>query len=69
MLLKIKNSINKNPYFENENGIIYNADCLKILSQIPDNSIDFILTDPPYNIGDSNKLTKVGSQIKTNKES
>lgn len=29
---------------------IYNGDCLKLLKDIPDNSIDLILTDPPYNI-------------------
>lgn len=27
---------------------LYNADCLHVLSQIPDNSIDLICTDPPY---------------------
>jgi DNA modification methylase len=27
---------------------LYNDDCLKILPTIPDKSIDFILTDPPY---------------------
>ena len=31
--------------FENK---IINADCLDILKQLPDKSIDFILTDPPY---------------------
>lgn len=45
------------------------ADCLDILPQIPSNSIDLIATDPPYNIGDSNKLTKSGNKIRTNKES
>ncbi len=29
---------------------LVNGDCLNYLSQIPDNSIDLILTDPPYNI-------------------
>lgn len=29
---------------------LYNDDCLNIMKQIPDNSIDLILTDPPYNI-------------------
>jgi DNA modification methylase len=29
---------------------IINADCLDILKQIPDNSIDLVLTDPPYNL-------------------
>lgn len=27
---------------------LYNEDCLKILKNIPDNSIDLIVTDPPY---------------------
>lgn len=29
---------------------IYNQDCFEKLKDIPDNSIDLILTDPPYNI-------------------
>lgn len=27
---------------------LYNDDCLKVLKNIPDNSIDLVLTDPPY---------------------
>ena len=30
---------------------IYQGDCLKIMKQIPSNSIDLVLTDPPYGIG------------------
>lgn len=33
-----------------KNYTVVNGDCLDCLSQIPDNSIDLILTDPPYNI-------------------
>ena len=29
---------------------IYNKDCLDVLKNIPDNSIDLIVTDPPYGI-------------------
>lgn len=29
---------------------IYNDDCLNVLRDIPDNSVDLILTDPPYNL-------------------
>jgi len=32
---------------------IYNGDCLKILKKLPDNSIQTIITSPPYNIGKS----------------
>lgn len=27
---------------------IYNMDCLEGMKMIPDNSVDFVLTDPPY---------------------
>jgi site-specific DNA-methyltransferase (adenine-specific) len=31
-------------------SVIVNGDCLEILKQIPDNSIDFCFADPPYNV-------------------
>lgn len=30
---------------------IYNMDCIQGMKQLPDNSIDLIVTSPPYNIG------------------
>ena len=30
---------------------IYNNDCLELMKQLPDKSIDLVLTDPPYGIG------------------
>ena len=29
---------------------IYNEDCLDTLKRIPDNSIDLVITSPPYNM-------------------
>lgn len=34
----------------NEINIIHNEDCLKTMSKMDDNSVDFVLTSPPYNI-------------------
>jgi len=31
------------------------GDCLEVLKYIPDNSIDLVFTDPPYNISEHNK--------------
>lgn len=33
-----------------ERCAIFNRDCFSVLKEIPDHSIDLILTDPPYNI-------------------
>ena len=38
----------ENIFYETENGILYNGDCLKIMSKFPENSVDLVLTDPPY---------------------
>jgi len=37
-----------NIFYETENGILYNGDCLEIMSKFPENSVDLVLTDPPY---------------------
>lgn len=29
---------------------LYNGDCLEVLKQISDNSIDLVVTSPPYNL-------------------
>lgn len=38
----------ENRYFETENGILYCGDAKDILQQLPSESIDLVLTDPPY---------------------
>jgi len=35
---------------------IHQGDCLELLKQIDDNSIDLVFTDPPYNISQKNKI-------------
>ena len=38
-------------YNVNNRITLYNGDCYKLLKRIPDNSIDLIVTSPPYCIG------------------
>jgi DNA modification methylase len=38
-------------YWRKEGHSIYFGDCLKELKKIPKESVDLIITDPPYNIG------------------
>lgn len=38
---------------------IINGDCLEIMKKIPDNSIDVIITSPPYNL-----LNSTGNGLK-----
>lgn len=43
-----------------ETNIIYNEDCLETLAKMKDNSIDLIVTSPPYNKGLYWKDKKIG---------
>lgn len=43
-----------------ENVKLYNDDCLKVLKEIKDNSIDLIVTDPPYPVISGGKPKEKG---------
>lgn len=46
------------------------GDCLEIMRDIPDNSIDAVITDPPYGIGyASNRATTSGGMPRKNRSS
>ncbi|GHU34197.1 hypothetical protein FACS1894166_11280 [Bacilli bacterium] len=45
---------NNKPYIiKTDNLFIANENCLKFLDSIPDNSVDLIVTDPPFAINES----------------
>jgi DNA modification methylase len=37
-------------YHETEFGTLYHGDCLEVLRSMPDNSVDSVVTDPPYGL-------------------
>ncbi len=39
------------PYFKTETVQLFLGDCIDVMKSLPDNSIDTIITDPPYGIG------------------
>ncbi|MEW5948184.1 MAG: site-specific DNA-methyltransferase [Thermodesulfobacteriota bacterium] len=45
-----KRHISEN-FSNSEHVVVYHGDCLKLLSTIPDESLQLIVTSPPYNIG------------------
>lgn len=47
----LKNIVTKWKSANQEKVILYPGDCLKLLRQIPDETIQLIVTSPPYNIG------------------
>ncbi|WP_375359196.1 hypothetical protein [Candidatus Tisiphia endosymbiont of Neophilaenus lineatus] len=48
---KQKHNILKNSFDLNNQATLFEGDFMKLLEQIPNNSINLIITSPPYNIG------------------
>jgi len=52
---------------------IYNEECVQFMKKIPDDSVDLIFADPPYNLSKSNfkikfsKMASKGADLNTNK--
>ena len=45
---------------DNNDIRLYNEDCMEVLKSLPDNSVDLIVTDPPYLIEKSSGGTVWG---------
>jgi site-specific DNA-methyltransferase (adenine-specific) len=64
---KILSSIKDKPYFQKDAFVLYKEDCLKILEQLPENSIDMIFADPPYNLSNGGFSVQAGKRVKVHK--
>lgn len=38
------------PYYEEELAAVYHGDCIDVMRELPDGSVDAVVTDPPYGI-------------------
>lgn len=38
------------PHYQDNSVTLYHGDCLDVLRELPDNSVDAVITDPPYGI-------------------
>jgi len=59
--------INETPYFKTDNFELYKNDCIKILNQLPECSVDMIFADPPYNLSNDGFTVHAGRRVSVNK--
>lgn len=64
---KILSSIKQKPYFSKDNFVLYEDDCLEILSKLPENSVDMIFADPPYNLSNGGFTVHAGRRVSVHK--
>ena len=68
-IFKLTKNVSHKPYFENREHkiILLNEDCLKVLSELPENSIDMIFADPPYFLSNGGITCHAGKRVSVNK--
>lgn len=57
----------KTPYYIKPNFRLYQEDCLKILAEIPENSIDMVFADPPYFLSSGSFTCQNGKMVSVKK--
>lgn len=64
---KILSKVERPPYFQEGNFVLYNADSLQLLKELPENSIDMIFADPPYNLSNGGFSVQAGKRVSVDK--
>lgn len=64
---KLINTIKYTPHTLHNKFVLYKADCIEILNQLPENSIDMIFADPPYNLSNGGMTVQSGKMVSVNK--
>jgi len=55
------------PYFQDGNFVLYHADAINFLKLLPENSVDMIFADPPYNLSNGGFTVHAGRMVSVNK--
>ncbi len=64
---KILSHVETKPYFQKGDFVLYHGDSINILSQLPENSIDMIFADPPYNLSNGGFSVHAGKMVSVDK--
>jgi len=64
---KILTNVGLKPYFAENDFVLYHGDSILLLSQLPENSIDMIFADPPYNLSNGGFSVHAGRMVSVNK--
>jgi len=57
----------KLPYFKSGNFKLYHGDAVDIMRKLPENSVDMIFSDPPYNLSNGGFTVHAGRMVSVNK--
>jgi len=55
------------PYYEDENFLLYLGDSIELLKKIPEDTVNMIFADPPYNLSNGGFTCHAGKRVSVNK--
>jgi site-specific DNA-methyltransferase (adenine-specific) len=55
------------PYYKKDDFTLYQANCLDVLAEIPENSVDMVFADPPYLLSNGSFTVHSGRRVSVNK--
>ncbi len=55
------------PYYAKPRFELYHGDCLNLLSEMPENSVDMVFADPPYNLSNGGFSVHAGKRVSVDK--
>ncbi len=55
------------PYYEKPKFKLYQANCLDVLAEFPEDSVDMIFADPPYNLSNGGFTVHAGKRVSVDK--
>ena len=59
--------IQQKPYYEKPKFKLYHADSLKLLQEMPENSVDMVFADPPYMLSNGGFSVHAGRRVSVDK--
>jgi site-specific DNA-methyltransferase (adenine-specific) len=59
--------MNTKPYYKYSDFSLFHGNCLDILAEIPENSVDMIFADPPYLLSNGGFTVHAGRRVSINK--
>lgn len=64
---KILSNVQTKPYFSQGDFVLYHGDSILLLNQLPENSVDMVFADPPYNLSNGGFTVHAGRMVSVNK--
>lgn len=64
---KLLSNIKEKPYFQKDGFVLYKKNCIDLLEELPENSIDMIFADPPYFLSSGTFSCQNGKMVSVKK--